>query len=148
MSLSPMLTEGAVAAGIATLFVIWAVVFVKPEHLSGQSKGRVVFGALIEGVIVGALMGFVILPGWVSVAPLALRPTEDVMAPQAQAVLLPAFLVEEFVRNGGLTAAPGLSFFLRPRRRAILVRRKNALEKRLAKLDAALTGPPPETTTA
>ena len=132
--------ESALFAAILALFVAWAIVFTKPEHLAGNAKWRVVAGAAIEGVIVGAILGYVLLPGWISFTPLALRPTEEVLALKSQMVLAPAFLVEEIVRNGGLTNVPGFSYFLRPRRRAILLRRKSALEEGLAKLDAALAG--------
>src|SRR3972149_930092 len=131
--------ETAVATLIVALFLLWAIVFVKPDQVLGRSRARIVVGAAFEGVIVGGLVGFVLLPGWVSLQPFALRPAEEVMTWRVQAVLVPAFLASEIVRNGGLTNVPGLSYFLQPRRRAVLVRRKIALEKQLAKLDAALT---------
>ena len=128
--------QGGVAAAIFTLFVTFTVLLVKREHLENGGKWRVVLGSAIDGVIVGAIIAFLLMPGYVDRKDFHLLGPTDIFTWKAQAVLLPSFIVSEIVRNGGLTNVPGFSYFLRPRRRAILMRRKEAIEKQLAKLDA------------
>ena len=129
--------QTGIAAAIFILFVAFAIFLVKPEHLEGgKGKWRVIIGAAIEGAIVGLILAFLLFPGYFDRKDFHPLGPDQIFTLQAQAVLLPSFIVSEFVRNGGLAILPGFSYFLRPRRRAILVRQKMHIEKRLAKMDS------------
>jgi hypothetical protein len=136
-----ILLSSAVAVGVVALFLLSTILLVKREHC-GDHKWRVVVGSAIEGVIVGLIAAFVMMPRLVTLTP-SFHTTDigSLMTVPMQAVLLPSAILMEVTRNGGLSNVPGLSFFLRPRRRALLIRRKIALDKQLAKLNAVV--PPP-----
>jgi hypothetical protein len=134
------LLEIALALGVVALFILSTLVLVKREHCDGD-KGRVVIGSAIEGVIVGLIAAFVLAPHLVLLKPSPhIADIGSLMTVRMQLLLFPAAMLMEITRNGGLANVPGLSAVLRPRRRALLTRRKIALDRQLAKLNAKMAG--------
>ncbi len=127
---SLMLWIEAVAAIVITAgFVLHSFLAFKPHHVE-HHPGRVRIGAGIQGLTIGALIGFVIVP---------LR--MQVMNASAEASawsslsFLPALLLLILIRRGALLRAPILSPFLRAYRRASLLKARDDAEKQLARLD-------------
>jgi hypothetical protein len=125
-----MLWIEAVAAIVVTLgFVIHSFVAFKAEHVE-HHPGRVRIGAGIQGLTIGLLLAFVIIPlrAQVMDAPATASPWSSLS-------FLPAFILLILIRRGALLRAPVLSPFLRAYRRATLLKARADAEKALAKLD-------------
>lgn len=128
---SMMLWIEAVAAIVITFgFVLYAFFAFKPEHVE-HHPARVRIGAGIQGLVIGMLIAFVIIPLRMQVmdAPAA-------ASPWASLSFLPAFILLIMIRRGALLRAPILSPFLRAFRRASLLKARDEANKQLAKLDA------------
>jgi len=123
--------EGAVALAIALAFVTHAFFAFKPAHVE-HHPARVRIGAAIQGLTVGLLIGFVMVPLRMQYM--------DVLDPRSTPGLstlsfLPAIVLLIAVRRGVLLKAPVLSKYLRAYRRAGLLKARDDAVKALAKLD-------------
>jgi hypothetical protein len=123
--------EGGVAVVIMLAFVAHAFFAFKPEHVE-HHPARVRIGAAIQGLTVGLLIGFVMVPLRMQYM--------DVLDPRSTPGLstlsfLPAILLLIAVRRGVLLKTPLLSRYLRAYRRAGLLKARDDADKALAKLD-------------
>lgn len=126
--------EGLVALVFTLAFVIHAFFAFKPEHVE-HHPARVRIGAAIQGLTIGLLIGFVIVPlrmGYMDV-----RGLDPALSPAMSSLsFLPAFLLLIIIRRGALLKAPVLKTYLRAYRRASLLKARDDATKALAKLDA------------
>jgi hypothetical protein len=126
--------EGIVALTIMLAFVIHSFFAFKPEHVE-HHPARVRIGAAIQGLTIGLLIGFVIVPlrmGYMDV-----RGFDPGLSPAMSSLsFLPALLMLIVIRRGALLKAPVLKTFLRAYRRASLLKARHDADKALAKLDA------------
>jgi hypothetical protein len=123
--------EGIVALVIMLGFLVHSFLAFKPEHVE-HHPGRVRAGAVIQGLAIGLLIGFVVVP-------LRFRVMEAAGADVPDTSLLafaPALLMLIIIRRGALLKAPVLSIYLRAYRRASLLKARDDADKGLAKLDA------------
>lgn len=123
--------EGVVALVIALAFLLHAFFAFKPEHVE-HHPARVRIGAAIQGLTIGLMIGFVVVPLRMQYM--------DVIDPRSAPGLstlsfLPAFFMLIAVRRGALLKAPVLKTYLRAYRRATLLKARDDAEKALAKLD-------------
>lgn len=126
--------EGLVALGFVVAFVIHAFFAFKPEHVE-HHPARVRIGAAIQGLTIGLLIGFVIVPLRTQVMDSSGFDTP--VSPQLSSLsFLPALLMLILIRRGVLLKAPVLSTYLRAYRRATLLKARDDADKALAKLDA------------
>jgi hypothetical protein len=121
---------GAVAAIIA-IFLFQAFVLFRPEHTEHHPV-RVRIGALLQGAIIGGLVGLVVLP-----LRLSFFVPEIPGPPQAIAstAILPAFLLLLVIRRGLLARAPIIGRYLRAYRRAALKWQIDVAERQLSRLE-------------
>jgi len=127
-----MLWIEAIVAIVVTLgFVTYAFLAFKPEQVE-HHPGRVRIGAGIQGLTIGLLLAFVIIPLRVQ-----LMEAPESASPWTSLSFLPAFVLLILIRRGALLRAPILSPFLRAYRRATLLKARDDALKGLAKLDAA-----------
>jgi hypothetical protein len=123
--------EGVVALAIMLAFLIHAFFAFKAEHVE-HHPGRVHFGAAIQGLAIGLLIGFVIVPLRMRAMEVAgVGETSDLSA----LAFLPALFMLIVIRRGALLKAPVLSIYLRAYRRATLLKARDDANKGLAKLD-------------
>ncbi len=123
--------EGSVALVIMLAFVIHSFFAFKAEHVE-HHPGRVRIGAAIQGLAIGLLIGFVIVPLRMRVMEatgFADTPDTSLLA------FLPALLMLIVIRRGALLKAPILKTYLRAYRRASLLKARDDADKQLAKLD-------------
>lgn len=124
--------EGVVALVIAAGFVLHAFFVFKPEHVEHHPT-RVRIGAGIQGLTIGLLLGFFVIP-------LRLQYMDVLNARAAPGLstlsFMPAFFMLIAVRRGVLLKAPVLSTYLRAYRRAGLLKARDDATRALAKLDA------------
>lgn len=130
--------EPTVAGGFMLLFVLFAALFFKPEHVEHHPT-RVLIGAALQGAIIGVLVAFVILPFRISffvpdpsLFPDAPTPPKGV----ASIAILPAFVLLLVIRRGLLARAPFIGRYLRAYRRAALKHQIDGAKKALARLEA------------
>ena len=125
--------EGLVALGFMLTFVVHALFAFKPEHVEHHPT-RVRVGAAIQGLTIGLLIGFVVVPlrmGYMDV-----RGLDPGMSPELSSLsFLPALLMLIVIRRGALLKAPVLKTYLRAYRRASLLKTRDDADKALAKLD-------------
>lgn len=122
--------EGLVALVIMLAFVIHAFFAFKPEHVE-HHPARVRIGAAIQGLMIGLLVGFVIVP-----LRMQFMGGGSLAAPGSSSLAyLPAFLMLIVIRRGALLRAPIVSPYLRAYRRAGLLRARDEANKALGKLD-------------
>lgn len=125
--------EGVVALVFMIAFVVHALFAFKPEHVE-HHPARVRIGAAIQGLTIGLLIGFVIVPlrmGYMDV-----RGFDPGLSPAMSSLsFLPAFLLLITIRRGALLKLPVLSTYLRAYRRASLLKARDDADKALAKLD-------------
>ena len=120
--------EGVVALVIMLAFVIHAVFAFTPEQVQ-RRRARVRIGAAIQGLTIGRLIGFVMVP-------LRMRLMGEASAAGVSSLaFLPAFLLLILIRRGALLRAPILSTYLRAYRRASLLKQRDDATKALGKLD-------------
>jgi hypothetical protein len=123
--------EGIVALVIMLAFLIHSFFAFKPEHVE-HHPGRVRVGAAIQGLAIGLLIGFVIVPLRMRV----MEATGVADAPNTSALaFLPAVIMLILIRRGALLRTPLLSTYLRAYRRASLLKQRDDANKALAKLD-------------
>lgn len=123
--------EGLVALGFALAFLVHAFLAFKPEHVEHHPM-RVRIGALIQGLTLGLLVGFVIVPlrmGYMEFRGI------DMPAGWSSLSFLPALLILILIRRGALLKAPVVSSYLRAYRRATLLKARDDAQKQLVKLD-------------
>jgi hypothetical protein len=126
--------EGIVALVIMLGFVIHSFFAFKPEHVE-HHPGRVRIGAAIQGLAIGLLIGFVVVPLRMQV--MDARGFDPAVSPGLSSLsFLPALLILIIIRRGALLRAPVLSTFMRAYRRATLLKARDDANKSLAKLDA------------
>lgn len=125
--------EGAVALVIALAFVLYAFFAFKPEHVE-HHPARVRIGAAIQGLAIGLLIGFVIVPLRTQVMDMRGYET-SVSAGTASLSFLPALLMLIAIRRGALLKMPVVSKYLRAFRRATLLKARDDANKALSKLD-------------
>jgi len=125
--------EGLVAVGFMLAFVAHAFFALKAEHVE-HNPTRVRIGAAIQGLTIGLLVGFVVVPlrmGYMDV-----RGFDPGLSPAMSSLsFLPAFILLIIIRRGALLKAPLLSTYLRAYRRATLLKARDDANKALAKLD-------------
>lgn len=125
--------EGAVALVIACAYVLYAFLAFKPEHV-GHHPTRVRIGAAIQGLTIGLLIGFVMVP--LRMQFMEARGVDLPGGAGTQSLAwLPAIFLMIAVRRGLLLKAPVLSTYLRAFRRASLLKARDDATKALAKLD-------------
>lgn len=120
--------ELGVAASV--MLVLFGMTFLfKPEHMAPNPLA-VRAGAGVQGLLLGALIGFVLVP--FRMAALSDAPP----APEASLAFLPAFILLIVVRSGLLARAPFLGRFVRAYRRATLRWQMSRAEQTLMRLEA------------
>jgi hypothetical protein len=125
--------EGLVALGFMCAFVIHAFFAFKPEHVEHHPE-RVRIGAAIQGLTMGLLIGFVIVP--LRMGYMEFRGVDMPGGPGAQSLaFIPALILLIVIRRGALLKMPVLSSYLRAYRRAGLLKARDDANKQLAKLD-------------
>ena len=126
--------EGIVALVIMLAFLIHSFFAFKPEHVE-HHPGRVRVGAAIQGLAIGLLIGFVIVPLRMQV--MDARGLDPALSPGMSSLsFLPALLLLIVIRRGALLRAPVISTYMRAYRRASLLKARDDATKALAKLDA------------
>jgi len=125
--------EGSVALVIALAFVLYAFFAFKPEHVE-HHPARVRIGAAIQGLAIGLLIGFVIVPLRTRLMDVGGYET-GMSAGLSSLSFLPALLLLIIIRRGALLKAPLLSKYLRAFRRATLLKARDDANKALTKLD-------------
>lgn len=126
--------EGLVALVIALAFLLHAFFAFKPEHVE-HHPARVRIGALIQGLSIGLLIGFVVVPLRMQV--MDARGFDPAMSPGLSSLsFIPALLMLIVIRRGALLKVPVLKTYLRAYRRASLLKARDDANKALAKLDA------------
>jgi hypothetical protein len=129
--------ELCVVAAITGLFLLSAFVTLKPEHVD-HDPARVRIGAAIQGLIIGALVGFVLLP--LRLAFFIPDPAILGDAPRppsggvASISILPFFILLIVVRLGLLARAPVIGIYLRAYRKAALKKEIAGAQQALARL--------------
>lgn len=125
--------EGLVALAIAAAFLLHAYLAFKPEHVE-HHPDRVRIGAAIQGLTIGLLIGFVIVP--LRMRFMDVRGFDPGMSPELSSLsFVPALVMLIVIRRGALLKAPVLSTYLRAYRRATLLKARDDADKALAKLD-------------
>ncbi len=126
--------EGVVALAIMLAFVGHSFVAFKADHVE-HHPARVRIGAAIQGLAVGLLIGFVIVP--LRMGYMDIRGLEPGMSPAMSSLsFFPALGMLIIIRRGALLKTPVLSTYLRAYRRASLLKARDDANKALAKLDA------------
>ena len=125
--------EGIVALVIAAAFVLHAFFAFKPEHVEHHPT-RVRIGAAIQGLSIGLLIGFVVVPLRMQV--MDARGVDLAVSPEMSSLsFVPALLMLIVIRRGALLKVPVLKTYLRAYRRATLLKTRDDAEKALGKLD-------------
>jgi hypothetical protein len=131
--------EPLVMAGFTVLFVLYAFLFFKPEHVEHHPT-RVLIGAALQGFIIGMLVGFVIMP--LRIAFFVPDPNlfPDLPPPPSKGLaslsVLPAFVMLIVIRQGLLARAPLIGRYLRAYRRAAIKHQVDGMRRALARLEA------------
>jgi hypothetical protein len=125
--------EGGVALAIALAFVIYATVALKPHHVAHHPV-RVRMGAAIQGLTIGLVIGFVMVPLRLQVLHFngAASPPPGGLSSLSY---IAAFALYIALRRGALLKAPIVSLYLRAYRRATLLKQAEDVQKSLSKLD-------------
>lgn len=133
MNGAPMMLwiEALVALAIALAFLVHAFLAFKPEHVE-HHPARVRIGASIQGLTMGLLIGFVIVP--LRMGYMEFRGV-DMPAGVSSVSFLPALILLIVIRRGALLKAPYISRYLRAYRRAGLLKTRDDVDKALGKLD-------------
>lgn len=128
--------ELAVVALITALFVASAFFWLRPEDVD-HDPARVRIGAAMQGLIMGLLIGFVILPLRLAFLIPGAEGGAPAPAPSgsmASLSLLPFVVMLIVVRRGLLARAPVIGVFLRAYRKAMLKRQIWGAQVALARL--------------
>lgn len=125
--------EGLVALGFMAAFVIHAFFAFKPEHVEHHPTW-VRVGAAIQGLSIGLLVGFVIVP--LRMGLMDVRGLDPAISPELSSLsFVPALLMLIIIRRGALLKVPVIKTYLRAYRRASLLKMRDDAERQLAKLD-------------
>lgn len=125
--------EGIVALVIMLAFLIHSFFAFRPEHVE-HHPGRVRAGAAIQGLAIGLLIGFVVVPLRMQV--MDARGFDPGLSPGLSSLsFVPALLMLIVIRRGALLKVPVLKTYLRAYRRASLLKTRDDANKALAKLD-------------
>lgn len=125
--------EGLVALGFALAFLLHAFFVLKDEHVEHHPL-RVRIGALIQGLTLGLIVGFLIVPLRMGI--MEFRGIDMPGGPATQSLsFLPALFLMFLVRRGVLLKAPVIKTYLRAYRRAMLLKTRDDAIRNLAKLD-------------
>lgn len=131
--------ELAVVAAITAIFVLSAFVMLKPEHVD-HDPVRARIGAGLQGLIIGLLLGFFILPlrlaFFLPDASIVGEPPPKPPAGIASLSILPFFILLIIVRRGLLARAPVIGIYLRAYRKAVLKQQIGSAQRALARLTA------------
>ncbi|HWB45715.1 MAG TPA: hypothetical protein VG900_09770 [Hyphomicrobiaceae bacterium] len=132
--------EAAVTGGFTLVFFLFAFFVFKPEHVEHHPT-RVYIGAVLQGLIVGGLVAFVILPlRFAFFVPHALVPDVPQPPPPPKGVaslaVPPALLLLLVIRRGVLARVPLIGPFIRAYRRAALKHQIDGARRTLARLEA------------
>jgi hypothetical protein len=133
--------ELGVVAFITTLFVATTFAY-KPEHLE-HGPGDVRLGAALQGLILGLLIGFVILPLRIAFFVPDAHLADASPAPRggmASLSLLPFIILMLIVRRGVLARAPIVGRYIRAYRKASLKFQISGAQKVLARLEGIDAG--------
>lgn len=122
--------EGFIALAIMLGFVLHAFIAFKLEHVE-HHPARVRVGAAIQGLVMGLMIGFVIVPLRAQLMGAGMTPGPAM----ASLAFLPAVVLLILIRRGALLKAPVLSTYLRAYRRAGLLKARDDANKALTKLD-------------
>ncbi len=125
--------EGAVALTIALAFLAHATLALKPQYVAHHPT-RVRIGATIQGLTLGLLIGFFMVPLRMQL----MRMGGDLPPASAAASYLsyvPALVLYLVVRRGALLKAPIVSTYMRAYRRAMLLKQVADAQNNLSKLD-------------
>jgi hypothetical protein len=135
-SLMPWI-EASVVVAFALIFLLSALFTFKPEHVEHHPT-RVYIGAVLQGLILGGLIGFVILPVRLAffVPDADLVPQAPPQRGLASLSLLPALLMLIVIRRGLLARAPFIGAYLRAYRRASLKYQIDGAKRALTRLEA------------
>lgn len=121
--------EAFVALGFALAFVIHAAFAFGPEQVR-HDRIRVRIGAAIQGLTIGLLIGFVIVP-------IRMQLMQSAASPEFSSLMfVPALALLILIRRGALLRTPFLSPYLRAYRRAGLLKQRDDALKALERLDA------------
>lgn len=124
--------EAAVVLAIMAAFAVQAFFLFNDEHVEHHPL-RVRIGALLQGAVIGLLVGLVILPLRLSFFLPDLPGPPQALASTA---VLPAFLLLLVIRRGFLVRAPLIGRYLRAYRRAALKYQIDLARRRLARLES------------
>lgn len=129
-----LIVEITVAVVVFAVVFVGALVTLKPEHMGGEA-GAARLGAAITGVVLGAIIGFAIVPLRVALA-------DGGPPSEAQGLALPvSFIALVAFRRGAAGHAPVIGRPVRAYRKALLRRGIADSQKRLAKLEGRDGGP-------
>lgn len=132
--------ELAALAVVAAFVVIRAELYLKPEE-SGQSPALVRAGAVIHGLSLGLLIGFVLLPvRAIGAAAAQAEGLSDFQSTALAFAFAPCLILFILLRQGALSRFPLIGRPLRAYRRASLHKQIAAARQTLARL-TALDGP-------
>ncbi|GAM99431.1 hypothetical protein U91I_03080 [alpha proteobacterium U9-1i] len=123
--------EGLVALCFALAFLLHSFFAFRPEHVEHHPE-RVRIGALVQGLTLGLIVGFVLVP--LRMGLMEIRGI-DMPAGWSSLSFLPALGLLILIRRGVLLKAPVIKTYLRAYRRATLLKARDDANKQLAKLD-------------
>jgi len=132
--------EAGVTGGFMLAFFLYAFFVFKPEHVE-HHPNRVYIGAVLHGLIIGALVAFTILPfRFAFLVPHALLPPGLPQPPHpprgiASLAILPALLLLLVIRRGVLARAPLIGNYIRAYRRAALKHQIDGARRTLQRLE-------------
>ena len=125
--------EGLVALIITSVFFGASFFIFKPEHVA-HHPWRVRIGAALQGLVIGLVIGFVIVPLRFAMMQFESGPPTEELGWLSLSIL-PVVVLLILIRRGALLRAPILSPYLRAYRRAMLLRTRDETQKQLTKLD-------------
>jgi hypothetical protein len=130
--------EPLVVGSFTILFVLYAFFLFKAQHVEHHPT-RVLIGAALQGFIIGALVGFVILPFRIAFFvpdPDFVRYVPPPPKGIASLAIVPAFLLLLVVRQGLGARAPIIGRYLRAYRRAAIMYQIDGAKRALGRLEA------------
>lgn len=130
--------EASVTIGFPLVFLLFAFFIFRPEHVD-HHPNRVYIGAALQGLIIGILVAFFVLPLRFaffvpdpSIVPDAPKPPPKGIASLSA---IPAFMLLLVVRRGFLARAPLVGRYIRAYRRAGLKHQIDGARRTLLRLE-------------